>query len=127
MESGKSYFTGATAMVIVSNATLQSDGWHVTEPEPDCAVMGQPTLEKALGPQGYVVAYQPEECADGVTKPVAAFSADDTSITVGTEIEFTDSSTNDPTAWLWNFGDGNTSTLQNPTHTYAAAGVYSVT
>ena len=28
--------------------------------------------------------------------------------------------------WLWNFGDGNTSTLQNPTHTYAALGYYTV-
>lgn len=28
--------------------------------------------------------------------------------------------------WLWNFGDGNTSTMQNPSHTYAAPGTYSV-
>ena len=31
------------------------------------------------------------------------------------------------TAWLWNFGDGNTSTEQNPIHTYAAVGNYTVT
>ncbi len=31
------------------------------------------------------------------------------------------------TAWAWNFGDGNTSTLQNPMHTYAAPGTYTVT
>lgn len=31
------------------------------------------------------------------------------------------------TSWLWNFGDGNTSTQQNPTHTYTTAGVYTVT
>jgi PKD repeat protein len=30
-------------------------------------------------------------------------------------------------SWAWNFGDGNTSTLQNPTHTYGATGVYTVT
>ncbi|MBK8567941.1 MAG: PKD domain-containing protein [Saprospiraceae bacterium] len=30
------------------------------------------------------------------------------------------------TGWLWDFGDGNTSTAQNPTHTYAAGGVYTV-
>lgn len=29
--------------------------------------------------------------------------------------------------WIWVFGDGNTSTLQNPTHTYASAGNYTVT
>ena len=28
--------------------------------------------------------------------------------------------------WSWDFGDGNTSTLQNPTHTYAAQGIYTV-
>lgn len=31
------------------------------------------------------------------------------------------------TNWAWNFGDGNTSTLQNPTHSFAAAGPYTVT
>jgi PKD repeat protein len=29
-------------------------------------------------------------------------------------------------SWNWNFGDGNTSTLQNPTHIYLAAGNYNV-
>ncbi|WP_298732096.1 PKD domain-containing protein [uncultured Chitinophaga sp.] len=29
-------------------------------------------------------------------------------------------------SWLWDFGDGNTSTLQSPLHTYAAAGTYTV-
>jgi len=32
-----------------------------------------------------------------------------------------------PQTWLWDFGDGTTSTTQNPTHTYAALGVYTVT
>jgi PKD repeat protein len=31
---------------------------------------------------------------------------------------FTDTSTNTPTSWLWNFGDGNTTTEQNPAHPY---------
>jgi len=30
------------------------------------------------------------------------------------------------TSWLWNFGDGSTSTAQNPSHTYMAAGTYTV-
>jgi len=30
-----------------------------------------------------------------------------------------DNTSNAPTSWLWDFGDGNTSTQQNPTHTYA--------
>lgn len=32
-----------------------------------------------------------------------------------------------PTSWQWDFGDGTTSNLQNPVHTYSAAGTYSVT
>ena len=31
-----------------------------------------------------------------------------------------------PTAWHWDFGDGTTSTLQNPSHTYTAMGTYPV-
>lgn len=42
-------------------------------------------------------------------------------------VQFTDMSTNFPTSWLWNFDDGNTSTFQNPFHTYASAGIYNVT
>ncbi|HEX2899871.1 MAG TPA: PKD domain-containing protein, partial [Bacteroidia bacterium] len=44
----------------------------------------------------------------------------------GMTVTFTDNSLNGPTAWSWNFGDGNTSTLQNPTHTYANPGSYSI-
>ena len=31
------------------------------------------------------------------------------------------------TSWLWDFGDGQTSTLQNPSHVYATPGSYTVT
>jgi PKD repeat protein len=41
-------------------------------------------------------------------------------------VTFTDLSIGGPTSWAWNFDDGFTSTLQNPTHTYAANGVYNV-
>jgi PKD repeat protein len=43
-------------------------------------------------------------------------------------VNFTDTSTGGaPTSWSWNFGDGTSSTQQNPTKTYASAGDYSVT
>ena len=41
-------------------------------------------------------------------------------------VDFLDLSTNVPTSWTWDFGDGNQSSLQNPTHTYAASGTYTV-
>jgi gliding motility-associated-like protein len=55
--------------------------------------------------------------------PVAAFSStSDDSL----QVIFTDQSTG-AVAWLWEFGVGGTSTDQNPTHSYPAAGEYSVT
>jgi PKD repeat protein len=57
--------------------------------------------------------------------PVANFSANPT-YTCSGSISFTDLSSQNPTSWLWDFGDGNTSTQQNPTHTYSANGNYTV-
>ena len=42
-------------------------------------------------------------------------------------VHFTDTSTDNPNRWYWDFGDGHTSTLQNPTHTYTTAGNHIVT
>jgi PKD repeat protein len=41
-------------------------------------------------------------------------------------VSFTDQSSSAATTWNWDFGDGGTSTLQNPTHNYAAVGTYTV-
>ena len=43
------------------------------------------------------------------------------------KIYFNDASTGSPTSWTWNFGDGSSSSLQNPSHTYANSGNYTVT
>ncbi|MCG3166937.1 MAG: hypothetical protein POELPBGB_02720 [Bacteroidia bacterium] len=59
--------------------------------------------------------------------PVADFVGNPTSGTPGTNVQFTDLTTNSPTQWAWTFGDGGTSTLQNPSHTYNAVGLYTVT
>lgn len=40
--------------------------------------------------------------------------------------QFTDFSSGNPDNWAWDFGDGTTSTLQSPLHTYPNAGVYNV-
>ncbi|MBD3285141.1 PKD domain-containing protein [candidate division WOR-3 bacterium] len=63
--------------------------------------------------------------------PVAAFIADPSSgyvpFTHRMTVQFRDESTEDPEEWAWNFGDGGTSTEQNPTHTYTSAGSFEVT
>ncbi len=59
--------------------------------------------------------------------PVAAFTGAPTSGEFPLTVNFTDQSTNSPTSWDWNFGDGvGTSTVQNPSYEYMAAGTYTV-
>jgi YVTN family beta-propeller protein len=58
--------------------------------------------------------------------PVANFSATPTSGAAPLTVQFSDSSINNPTSWSWSFGDGAISSLQNPKHSYTAAGTYTV-
>jgi Zn-dependent metalloprotease len=58
--------------------------------------------------------------------PSAGFVANKTWSCDGT-IQFTDLSSETPTSWSWDFGDGQTSTTQNPSHTYTTSGTYDVT
>jgi len=64
---------------------------------------------------------------DGL-KPTAAFSFAPDCILVDEIVDFTDASTDDGTitSWLWNFGDGSSSNVQNPNHSFGAAGEYTV-
>ncbi len=62
----------------------------------------------------------------GPQPPSADFSGSPTSGQAPLTVNFTDLSTGSPTSWSWAFGDGGTSTLQNPSHIYSAAGQYTV-
>jgi PKD repeat protein len=68
---------------------------------------------------GYVIVGEPEVIT-------AEFSATPTSGNVPLEVQFTDQSTGEITSWVWDFGNGGTSSEQNPSHTYEAAGTYTV-
>jgi hypothetical protein len=57
--------------------------------------------------------------------PTASFTFPNSACS-GTTLTFTDFSTNSPSTWTWDFGDGNTSNVQNASHTYATAGSYTV-
>ncbi len=60
--------------------------------------------------------------------PVAKFSGGPILAgTPGLTVDFVDNSPNSPSAWLWDFGDGATSTMQNPSHIYNQAGLFTVT
>ena len=62
-------------------------------------------------------------------KPTANFTA--TSVCLGNSTHFTNTSTTNPAnqsmSYQWNFGDGQTSTQQSPTHQYTTAGNFTVT
>jgi PKD repeat protein len=79
-------------------------------------------------------------CEDSIIKqiyirpaPLAGFTADSLEGCEPLNVRFQDTSTvdfNGPggiNSWMWLFGDGSTSSLQNPTHTYTTAGSYTVT
>jgi PKD repeat protein len=57
---------------------------------------------------------------------ITGFSSSVTSGDAPLKVQFNDTSSGSPTAWLWDFGDGNNSTSQNPTYTYTEPGTYSV-
>ncbi len=63
----------------------------------------------------------------GAAAIAADFSATPTSGQAPFPVQFTDASTGSPTAWTWDFGDGATSTEQNPSHDYYEAGSHDVT
>jgi PKD repeat protein len=56
--------------------------------------------------------------------PVVNFSATPTSGTAPLTVTFTNQSSGQVTNWLWDFGDGTSSTAQSPSHTYSSAGSY---
>jgi PKD repeat protein len=61
-----------------------------------------------------------------INSPTANFTSNVAKGTVPLTIQFTDTSTDNPTSWLWDFGDGTTSTEQNPIHTYTTPGIYTI-
>lgn len=67
----------------------------------------------------------PPSCLIATAPPIAIIASGNYSGCV-TTINFLDSSYSTPQTWFWDFGDGSNSTLQNPTHTYTASGVYTV-
>jgi PKD repeat protein len=76
-------------------------------------------------------------CADSIDKniqvvtPAPSCQADfsfsvDSALNTPLQFHFQDMSENNPDEWLWDFGDGNTSNEQNPSHQYEEGGEYTV-
>ena len=114
-------FTGSTYSSFAMVFDVKN---YLTDTGNEAAVQGTESGGMGAIQQILVVEYVPT-----VTAPVANFSGTPTSGTAPLTVIFTDESTNAPTEWLWDFGDGDltNNTMQNPVHTYASAGTYSVT
>ena len=61
-----------------------------------------------------------------VAAPVASFVGSPLSGPIPLTVQFADASTGSISSWAWTFGDGNTSALQSPSHTYTQAGTYTI-
>ena len=101
-------------------------GQNVTRPNCTMAMAGTYTCTISLSGQTSSTDTQVAIYAN----PTANFSVP--TAYAGVPTQFTSTSTTNPsgqtiTSYLWNFGDGQTSTQQNPTHTYATPGSYTVT
>lgn len=60
-------------------------------------------------------------------QPLACFEADKTSIAAGDTIAFSSLCSENTHHYEWNFGDGTTSELSNPAHSYTTKGTFTVT
>ncbi|MCA9953099.1 MAG: PKD domain-containing protein [Anaerolineales bacterium] len=69
----------------------------------------------------------PTSTAIPPTPPTADFTAQPISGTEPLTVSFTDQSSGQITSWTWSFGDGGTSSQQNPTYSYQEAGNYTAT
>lgn len=116
----------------LDNSTGSPTSWAWDFGDGNTSTLQNPSHTYAVGGTYTVCLIATNACGSDTTcvpltvvcaNPVSGF----TSISNGNTVTFTDASTNGPiTAWAWDFGDGNTSALQSPTHTYANAGTYFV-
>ncbi len=120
--------------IFTSTSTGSPTQWFWDFGDGNTATIANPTHVYAL-PNTYnvtLIVVSGVGCSDTITRPVIVnpvpvtdFAADTVCYLLTTT--FTDLSTGAPNTWAWTFGDGGTSTAQNPTHYYNAAGSYTVT
>ncbi|MFY9982665.1 MAG: PKD domain-containing protein [Methanoregula sp.] len=121
----KDYSQGSTPMTYLWNF---GDGQTSTDQNPTHTYIQQGLYTVSLtvtNAYGSNTAVKNNYIAIGVS-PAANFVATPISGTAPQNVQFTDLSGGGATSWLWDFGDGQTSTAQNPTHTYYAGGTYTV-
>ena len=95
--STKQNVDASTGIVVMANNATSDTYWHMEEP------LGAPAPTLA-----------------------AAFTASPTAGSAPLSVSFSDTSTGSPKSWHWSFGDGTTSTAEDPVHDYTGPGTYDV-
>jgi PKD repeat protein len=124
-DAGEEVFSGSGTTPISGNFTVPS-GLDVNTRMRVTMKYGSYATPCETFTYGEVEDYTANIVTGGNLPPTADFTFTTNDLTAN----FTDASSDSDgtiTGWSWNFGDGNTSTAQNPSHTYASAGTYSVT
>ncbi len=122
-------FTNLTSGSATSYAWDFGDGGTSTLVAPSYTYLGPGTFTVALtatGPGGMDVETKVGYVDVNYPPPVAGFSADPLSGDFPLEVSFSNLSTGAITDYAWDFGDGGTSTLASPLHTYTTDGAYTV-
>jgi PKD repeat protein len=91
----------------------------------DSGVRTSETLSTLIGQNNFNFITNPPT-GSGSPSASAAFTYNSSIEAENESVVFTDASTGEVTSWHWDFGDGETSSLQNPSHTYANPGIYNV-
>ncbi|HSN61000.1 MAG TPA: PKD domain-containing protein, partial [Ferruginibacter sp.] len=122
----------------VTDGTNAITTWNWNYGDGITAILTAPPFSHTYASQGsYSVSLMVTDaagCTDSIYKenllvistPVANFTASDTVSCPSNPIQFTSSSTGPGLIYQWNFGDGNTSNLIDPIHTYLSDGIYTV-
>lgn len=115
--------TSINAVLIAQycNNQLPPDSLIVANPQGAVTLVFE--SDNAVTNNGFKIRY---DCEQSTLIPKADFTANLDSTCRG-EVMFEDQTLNGATSWSWNFGDGTTSSSQNPTHWYKENGVYTVT
>lgn len=122
-------FTDKSTGTVMSRLWEFGDGGTSTSPKPaytytkagtysvKLTITGPAGSEQSKSQPGLITVYEPAR-ADFIGSPQSGVAE--------LTVQFTDKSKG-AAGWLWNFGDGQTSTDQNPSHTYSKAGKFTVT
>lgn len=112
----------------IVNGTYANNGWSIRPfPRQDHVGGCTPIFYSKEGSEEYKPYLEIHYLGYPISLPTASFTWKPTTPYNSTFVRFTDTSTGENIqSWYWDFGDGYTSTEQNPTHMYATAGTYNV-